>query len=398
MAATVQFIAGSNKETYVYQRGEKFTCASKLFGKGFKADDVLSVELQPLQNTATTGSAVAGAVLGGVALGSAGMIAGALIGGKKGEALVTFYFKDGGRALGKCNAPMLEALQALIFEGKIREGNPYAGVTMEQDEKPVETAPQQESATPGAAPHNKATTIPVPPKGMTGEFGSVKAPKKKGGIGKKVLKGIGILFLLCVISAVFGEKGGKTTTEGASSSATAQQPVQKDPCAGITMEEWNKASKLWRMANPQCNPEKQKSTSSEAIPNISKSKLESYLKKALPTLITSIEKKYGRDFGLYAIVWPQFGTENGKNYAVQITFSKSITEPIAQELSTGLVLMTIKGLEDQGVTLKAIKQHDFMLLGGAAYKRSGKLVSYGAAAAMPADNDEIIWISQYEVQ
>ena len=399
MAATVQFIAGSNKEGYKYiPKKEKFLCTTKFFGGDFEASDVSSVELQSMQNTATTGRAVAGAALGGATLGGTGMIAGALIGGKKGEALVTFYFKDGGRALGKCNAPMLEALQVLIFEGKIREGNPYAGLTMEHDEKPVETTPDEESAAPGTTSHNEVTTIPAPPKGMTDDFGNVKAPKKKGSMGKKVVNGIAIVILLCVILAKLGDTEEKTSTEAAPAQVTAPKSVQEDPCAGMTVEKWNNSSSLWKMTNAQCNPEKQKSTPSEALPTISKSKLESYIKKELPAIIKSAEKRHGRDFGSYTIAWPQFGEENGKTYAVQITFSKSILEPMAQEMSTGLVLIALKGLEKQGMTLKAMEQHGIMILGGAACKRGGKMVSYGIAAATPADGDDVVWSPQYSIQ
>ena len=134
-----------------------------------------------MQNTATTGRAVAGAAIGGVALGGAGMIAGALVGGKKSEALVTFYFKNGNSALGKCNAPMLEALQVLIFEGKIREGNPHAILPTEHNQGASESESVGDKG---------SAAIPAP-------------PKKKGGISKKIFM-FAVIVLLCVIIDKFG--------------------------------------------------------------------------------------------------------------------------------------------------------------------------------------------------
>lgn len=373
MAATVEFIAGDKKGVFKYKRNTFHT--TNIFRPSFDADIVYSVELQPMQNTATTGRAVAGAAIGGVALGGAGMIAGALVGGKKSEALVTFYFKNGNSALGKCNAPMLEALQVLIFEGKIREGNPHAILPTEHNQGASESESVGDKG---------SAAIPAP-------------PKKKGGISKKIFM-FAVIVLLCVIIDKFGGTEEKTAPEAAPAPATTQQPIQEDPCAGITMETWNNASALWKMTNAQCNPEKQKNTPSEELPKISKNKLESYIKKELPATIKSAEKRHGRDFGSYSIAWPQFGADEGKTYAIQITFSKSILEPMAQEMSTGLVLVALKGLENQGMTLKAMEQHGVMLLGGAACKRGGKTVSYGIAAATPADGDGVIWIPQYSIQ
>ena len=59
------------------------------------------------------------------------------------------------------------------------------------------------------------------------------------------------LFVLAILGIMFGPKDKKPATPP----ATEQSSAAANPCAGVnTIEDWNKASTLWRTNNPQCKP------------------------------------------------------------------------------------------------------------------------------------------------
>lgn len=59
------------------------------------------------------------------------------------------------------------------------------------------------------------------------------------------------LFVLAILGIMFGPKDKKSATPP----ATEQSSATANPCAGVnTIEDWNKASTLWRTNNPQCKP------------------------------------------------------------------------------------------------------------------------------------------------
>ncbi len=121
MFAQVRFIAGFTNATFALL-GRKFF---RTFGPSFYVSDLFSVAFQgEMRNNATMSDSVTGALIGRLLYGEAGMVTGALLGGKQYEALVAFYFRDGRKGLGQCNPEMIEALKGFIFDNEIQEGQP----------------------------------------------------------------------------------------------------------------------------------------------------------------------------------------------------------------------------------------------------------------------------------
>ena len=367
MDAHVTFIAGDKKGTFYVDRKGWFVTGI-LGMTRFHGESIFSVEMQPLQNTATGWDVWGGALLGNLIAGDKGVVPGAIYGTLKKEALVAFYFRNGDRALGVCTPDMVRLLEVLIFENLIQEGAP-------------------------------ATPLP--------RVADVE-PKPKRTVVARILEILILLLLLCALSAFFGEEDETSTTQAPEAAASAEAPEaasapqtpDEGPCAGITAETWEQANLLWRFYHLRCKPGQQNAPAPlpAALPVISREPLERHLAQALPALIDSAEAIYDRDFGSYALIFPQFGTEEGRTYAVQMTFSNRIHEPMARYLSIGLVLMLQDGLEKQGMTREVMKQHHVMLLGGAACTLNDKLISYGIAAVQPANSEQVSWIAQYAEQ
>lgn len=209
---------------------------------------------------------------------------------------------------------------------------------------------------------------------------------RKTSVWKKIAIG---LFVLIVLGVVLGKDD-----------KAAQKAAGEDPCAGITQERWDSASKLWQMTNAQCNPKNRQNAAQDtpagATPAISQKKLEQYMAQAIPDVVKSAEKKYGRDFGEFSIKFPKFGDEG--MYPAQITFSKSLLVQMTSEISFSALDLMIKGFEAQGFTVDYMKKNNMMLVVGVACRRSGKTVSYGVAVYQPAEDEKPIWLEQYEVQ
>lgn len=211
---------------------------------------------------------------------------------------------------------------------------------------------------------------------------------RKTSVWKKIAIG---LFVLIVLGVVFGKDD-----------KAAQKAAGEDPCAGITQERWDNASKLWQMTNAQCNPKNRQNAAQDtptgATPAISQKKLEQYVAQFLPDIVKSAEKKHGRPFGDVSVTFPQFGTEGGTMYAAQVSFSKSLQEQMAKDVSFSVLSLLLKGFEAQGVTLGHMKKSKIMLVVGVVCRRSGKTVSYGIAVANPAEDENPAWVGQYVVQ
>lgn len=131
---------------------------------------------------------------------------------------------------------------------------------------------------------------------------------------------------------------------------------------------------------------------------LSEPKLTTYLNGKMPSITASLQRQFGRDGGNYTIKWAQFGTEGGKMYAVQVTFSKSLQSEMIQAASLDIVTTVLDGMDKQGYSMDYLKKKGVMVVAGAQCKRSGKLVSYGVAVANPKNGNDIAWIEQYQVQ
>lgn len=92
------------------------------------------------------------------------------------------------------------------------------------------------------------------PQPQGGQGYSAPQPKKKRSIVKVVLIVLGCLLLLSMCARVFGDKG---ETQKVNTTATTSQA---DPCANITIDDWNNASTLWRNSHAECKPEESASS------------------------------------------------------------------------------------------------------------------------------------------
>ncbi len=193
----IKFLAGYLEGLeYQYLKKDKLSPYNKTFGAPkVYISDIISAEVATEESLKTAGGTLGGALLGGALFGGVGALAGALTGGNKNMSTLVIEWKDGSKSLAQADSEVMSAIRTHLFK---------------HYEKKITSA------------------------------------KKSGSIWKKVIIGFFVLVFLNAI-ATRKNKEKEPVIEPTTKTET--------PCKNIkTMEDWNKASKLWQITNAECLP------------------------------------------------------------------------------------------------------------------------------------------------
>jgi tetratricopeptide (TPR) repeat protein len=173
----------------------------------------------------------------------------------------------------------------------------------------------------------------------------------------------------------------------------AKKDVQKeDPCANIkTMEDWNKASLLWQMANNECNPRRKEERRKEEQAQQAQKDFEANIPAMTADMTKAIRSavKKSKEFGDY-----ELEVNVKKNsYSAVLTYPKDpLPMRAAEMISKAAVLAMIKVLLSQGKDpaqdWTGIHAHVYSRLKGVTGKAMVR--EYGMAS-YDFNADQVIW-------
>ncbi len=213
----IDFMAGHLEGlTYQYLKKNKLRCSNRfLCAPALRITDIVNIEVASEESVKSLGWTTGGALAGAALAGGIGAIVGAIGSGQGTYSTIVVTFRDGKKSLAKANSTMMEVLRAHIFR--------------------LSSNPEREEVW-----RNSSILWKI--------FNPSKNPKNYGfplAWWKKWLIICGLCWLAAVITGQdFVRKTGLYTKDNS-----------KSPCANIKSDaDWNRASSLWRMANPECKP------------------------------------------------------------------------------------------------------------------------------------------------
>lgn len=212
---------------YQFRNINRLKCVNKAFGgPALCVTDFAKVEIVRSENVKKVAESLGFAVVGGLVAGGAGALIGATITGNDSEVVAVCHFADGRKALARMNSPMMDIISAYLLR--------------------IEENPNRYSIWENASMLWRA----FHPRQDPANYGF---PKPRF---RKIL--YVCVFAVLLLAVKDADRFRKAVDAGVAvhtqlEAQRAAPPV--DPCEKIkTLEDWHKASSLWRLQNEECRP------------------------------------------------------------------------------------------------------------------------------------------------